>query len=1037
MSDRRSRMFWLGALALAGVGVSMMSCAVEDEIDGKKRGTDESSNIETKIDDTGDKIAKGVPAICRNSKKCLDASECIGDAAFLACRCVTEQRCSDDPQCNGINDSAEGSTYTCNYTCGQPLEDGTDTCNWNVCRNSKACTESSTDGCTLRSAQDRPDDDDDNDHISNGDEISAGYDPCNEDMDGDGVLDGDEDLDGDGVIHPEFGEYDPRDPNDHPNSSNGEAKAREKVCKKEILNGNKYTFSNGVVAGFTTTSPTYNQVRGDSSDTDIVSFDDSATGVSGLYYLDTPKVGKVIISSALKNQFAESIKQIFEESNFETPVPLDSWNGYKKELQIIPNHSVQRSKYAIHLADGAQVTPKMVRDALASAFGNQKVTIAEYNESEKCSSGQISLYLARSNYAAGNGSLIDAKAIYSFGIACKENVTKKGSIEMDDIISGTMVAPGDYEPFRNFICQTEGYGKTNGMIDFIWLVDNSGSMADEQENVSATADIFMDKLATSGVDYRIAVAFTDSYLLDEAAENEGYHNYWKAAVSGTTGDMPYVFDNGTRYHTNLTGNGYSNVSFINGKNEIDEKDDPESVKFAFKQMVTEFQQGGVGCNRNDFQGSAIPTKNKNICGSGYEDGLKSVEYVLKKLAQPTIFDLRKAIYFDGWEGAVANSKEGRCAIAKDKVPHCFDDNLDEASCYQEVLSYYKNIPDADKDKVVICLNNVENITLRDNALKYIIWITDENSRQFKELPRATKNIGFAYTPSNKYYPALPICRSGYEITGPELTEVATNPFKQAFGRCFYDEEAEESIPDYTDPDNNTQVTVSDCYTDDTLSTQKACQPYYTDRSTDEGKKAITESTKLPELADKYKATYNIISYYLASYVQYAGTGGIAGFAIVGDDKSNGGACEELKGNSAMGANYGYDYILTARYLGALEKNGEGLYIDSKGNYNFSGKEGGYGSICNSDYEGTVTALLDDAIGRVAAHNLIGYPISSTITVSIKNPTSDNATTLYRNESSNGWSYDASQNAIILSNVARATEKSYLAIAYVIWKKNLG
>ena len=66
------------------------------------------------------------------------------------------------------------------------------------------------------------------------------------------------------------------------------------------------------------------------------------------------------------------------------------------------------------------------------------------------------------------------------------------------------------------------------MIDFIWVVDNSGSMADELENVANTAGLFVDKLVASGIDYRVAVTTTDAFVADE----------WPHAVGGATGRSP-------------------------------------------------------------------------------------------------------------------------------------------------------------------------------------------------------------------------------------------------------------------------------------------------------------------------------------------------------------------------------------------------------------------------------------------------------------------------------------------------------------------
>lgn len=48
-------------------------------------------------------------------------------------------------------------------------------------------------------------------------------------------------------------------------------------------------------------------------------------------------------------------------------------------------------------------------------------------------------------------------------------------------------------------------------VDYLWVIDNSPSMRDEQEVLSSTADAIADQLATAqcNIDWRMAVAYTD------------------------------------------------------------------------------------------------------------------------------------------------------------------------------------------------------------------------------------------------------------------------------------------------------------------------------------------------------------------------------------------------------------------------------------------------------------------------------------------------------------------------------------------------
>ncbi|MCL2326530.1 MAG: hypothetical protein FWC40_08570, partial [Proteobacteria bacterium] len=102
----------------------------------------------------------------------------------------------------------------------------------------------------------------------------------------------------------------------------------------------------------------------------------------------------------------------------------------------------------------------------------------------------------------------------------------------------------------------------------------------------------------------------------------------------------------------------------------------------------------------------------------------------------------------------------------------------------------------------------------------------------------------------------------------------------------------------------------------------------------------------------------------------------------------------------------------------------------------TGKGGGYASICNPQFDQIVSSIVEDAVGRVGSHPLKGYPISSTIRVSMN--TQADVIELTRGATTNGWRYDASQNAIVFSGLNPAPNATdYIAIAYVIWTKDEG
>src|SRR2546422_1043243 len=60
-----------------------------------------------------------------------------------------------------------------------------------------------------------------------------------------------------------------------------------------------------------------------------------------------------------------------------------------------------------------------------------------------------------------------------------------------------------------------GAGTARGVkVDFLWIIDNSPSMADKQATLSAAADNIASQLANAScsMDWRMAVAYTDAQV---------------------------------------------------------------------------------------------------------------------------------------------------------------------------------------------------------------------------------------------------------------------------------------------------------------------------------------------------------------------------------------------------------------------------------------------------------------------------------------------------------------------------------------------
>lgn len=89
----------------------------------------------------------------------------------------------------------------------------------------------------------------------------------------------------------------------------------------------------------------------------------------------------------------------------------------------------------------------------------------------------------------------------------------------------------------------QNVAETNGKIDILWVVDNSGSMQSSQQNVASNFESFIKKFKEKNFDFRMAVVTSDAYL-DLFVANKNYSRFRDGTYSnGYTG--VYVIDPST------------------------------------------------------------------------------------------------------------------------------------------------------------------------------------------------------------------------------------------------------------------------------------------------------------------------------------------------------------------------------------------------------------------------------------------------------------------------------------------------------------
>ncbi len=82
-------------------------------------------------------------------------------------------------------------------------------------------------------------------------------------------------------------------------------------------------------------------------------------------------------------------------------------------------------------------------------------------------------------------------------------------------LAGMLVGCADNAPSFSLLAEANSFhqtpSETNGKIDVLWVIDNSGSMLSSQQNVANNFASFIEKFNAKGYDYRMAVITTEAY----------------------------------------------------------------------------------------------------------------------------------------------------------------------------------------------------------------------------------------------------------------------------------------------------------------------------------------------------------------------------------------------------------------------------------------------------------------------------------------------------------------------------------------------
>ena len=117
--------------------------------------------------------------------------------------------------------------------------------------------------------------------------------------------------------------------------------------------------------------------------------------------------------------------------------------------------------------------------------------------------------------------------IVGVGVSTADNYAAAEAL-LSSLLDGSNTAPTGYLQMTG---TSTFAGAAQAKADFLWVVDNSGSMTEEQSSVATNAENFFDRMTLTGLDFRIGVITTDSSTL----KNGGFTNDKSTFQSNVTG----------------------------------------------------------------------------------------------------------------------------------------------------------------------------------------------------------------------------------------------------------------------------------------------------------------------------------------------------------------------------------------------------------------------------------------------------------------------------------------------------------------------
>lgn len=320
------------------------------------------------------------------------------------------------------------------------------------------------------------------------DEKCRGLDPTKADSDGDGVTDQQEDRDLNGTIDPASAETDPRI-YDTDGDGASDKDSGSKICRPDGLGmvTQANIPSGGAQLGHDPVWGTATPVTGTNGRGGLV-LNDSVTGVAAAVFV-RPLAGADVRADATA---AESAITAAIGTGVTSVLVGRALTTHENNPAITSSYRITRST-----ATASSTLRNQLVMPLTGAAAPTSAAIGSSTE----------FLMDITTVRAG----VDQILVTIAPRASYENTAMATAIRANDLVNTTGVALAGKT--LTDACQVFTASRS-AVADFIWTVDTSGSMSDDQARLGNTAKKFFDRLRSAGVDFRIGVLNAGSTMLN-------------------------------------------------------------------------------------------------------------------------------------------------------------------------------------------------------------------------------------------------------------------------------------------------------------------------------------------------------------------------------------------------------------------------------------------------------------------------------------------------------------------------------------------